>query len=292
MQPTHLPSFRALVIALHVGALVAAAGGVSGCIASADDEDLAGEPRAELEPSGLTMNGLTMNGLTMNGLTMNGLTMNGLTMNGLTMNGLTMNGLNAAALAQSSDLFSVLDSDPAARQMFSYVVGCALPRGTNIVFPELAGQVDYTFSGELGVAPGWSASHGVCGPACQGAVSACVLSRVNALGQHVSISLRGRPDALAVTPAERAAYTHREATYLGNVFTSPQRLYACRAGGDDQTLIGRVCGHGADVSGCAVTLLGDCGAVCAQRDATDGYFSDCRSPYDGSSLAAVTVFRQ
>jgi hypothetical protein len=289
MQPARPPSFRTLIIALQVGSLVAAATGLVGCVVeTASEEDTA--PGAE--PEGLTMNGLTMNGLTMNGLTMNGLTMNGLTMNGLTMNGLTTNGLTAAKLAQNSALLGALNGDVNARLAFTYIISCALPKGTDVVFPVLAGVANYTFSGELGVAPDWSSPTGVCGPYCQRMISACVLSRVNALGQHVSISLRGHDAELAVTTTERAAYTHREATYFGNIFTTPQRLYACRTAGDDQTLIGRVCGQGADVGACAVTVLGDCHGVCAQSDATNGWSGTCTTPTDGVFVPAVTVYRQ
>ena len=258
MQHSHLQPVRALVIALHVAALAAAATCLGACVVETDD-NVADAPLAEV------------------------------TTNGLTMNGLTMNGLSTASLTQNAALVSVLDASEDARKTFSYVIGCALPKGTDVVIPALAGQPSYTFSGELGVAPAWS--HGACGTTCQGAVSACVLARVNALGQHVSISLRGNADGLSVTPAERAAYTHREATYFGNVFSSVQRLYACRTATDDQALIGRVCGQGANVVGCAVTVIGDCDAVCARRDDTDGYYSDCHAPGDSTFPRAVTVFR-
>ena len=209
-----------------------------------------------------------------------------------TMNGLTMNGLTAKELAWNLVLTDALNSDPDARMFFRYVVDCALPPGEAVVFPELAGQTSYTFSGGVGIAPSWGVDGGTCDSTCQEWVSACVLSRVNALGEHVSLSLRGDSAALAMSPTEPAAYAHREATYFGNVLVSPQKRYACRAETDDQALIGRVCGAGADTSACLVTVLGDCASRCRTTGNTDGFFAGCATPDDGTFVPAVTVFRR
>ena len=216
---------------------------------------------------------------------MNGLSMNGLAMNGLAMNGLTMNGLMQTAAIQTT-----LVNDPLAQMFLSYVVSCALPSGQTMVPSYLVGLTSYSFAGNLGLAPQWTIEGGSCDTTCQNWISACAISRVNALGQHVPLSERGNNPGLALAAGEAALYPHREATYFGNVFASPQKRYACRAAGDDQTLIGRPCGNGSDVSACAITVLGDCNTVCSVHNA-DGSFGSCTTP-DGVFQQAVTVYRQ
>jgi hypothetical protein len=246
-------------------------------VAPDSEEEVATTRQADQVENGLTMNGLTMNGLTMNGLTMNGLAMNGLTMNGLTMNGLTLN----------EDATSTLGTDPLSQLFFSYVVSCALPVGQSVIASGL------TFNGAVGVAPQWGVDGGSCDTTCQQWVSACVISRVNALGVHVPLSIRGDNPALALMNGEAEAYSDREATYFGNVLTVPQQRYACRAAEDDQTLIGRPCGDGADVSGCIISVLDDdCHVACSVLDSTTGYFGSCATPASGIFVPGVTVYRQ
>jgi hypothetical protein len=221
-----------------------------------------------------------------NGLAMNGLAMNGLAMNGLVTNGLTVNGL-----MMTSDIAAILDADPLAQMFMTYVVSCALSADQSVVFPYLAGQADFIFAGGVGVAPGWGADGSACDATCQQWVSSCVIGRVNALGQHIPLSIRGENTGLALAPGEATAYPDREASYFGNVFTNPQQLYACRAAEDDQTLIGRSCGDGADVSQCAIDVLGDCHAVCSILDPTTGAFGDCTTPTGGAFGPASTIYR-
>jgi hypothetical protein len=261
----------ALVTAKLGGPLLCAAAlGLTAC--SGADEDLVGITQQPDE----AMNGLAMNGLAMNGLAMNGLVTNGLTANGLMMTG---------------DIAAILDADPLARMFMRYVVSCALPAAESIVFPGLAGQDDLVFTGGLGVAPEWGTDGSACDTACQEWVSSCVIARVNALGQHVPLSIRGDNPGLALAPREAAGYPRREATYFGNVFASPQELYACRAAGDDQALIGRACGDGADVSRCGIDVLGDCHVVCADLDPATGAFGSCTTPANGTFGPASTVYR-
>jgi predicted small secreted protein len=258
--------------------ILVASSALTGCAVTTESgEDVGVAAQALEEDNGLAWNGLTMNGLTMNGLTMNGLTMNGLTMNGLTL---------------TSSIASTLNTDANARSYFSYVVSCALPGGHNVTFPMLSGLPNYTFYGAVGIAPEWGVDGGTCDATCQQWVSGCVLARVNALGVHVPLSIRGPNAALTAGSYELGAYGRREATYFGNVLTSPQERYACRAAGDDQTLIGRPCGNGADTSACIINVLDDCATRCTVAGATDGYFGSCATPGDGSFVPAVTVFRQ
>jgi len=275
MPLTALAPIAARSSILLCSSLIATSAYLAGCAGSASGEEVGSTQQAMEDENGLTMNGLAMNGLAMNGLAMNGLAMNGLTMNGL---------------MQTSDIASTLDSDPLAQMFMKYVVSCALPTGQNVVFPTLAGQTNYTFLGGLGIAPQWGADDGAsCDVTCQQWISACAISRVNALGQHVPLSERGNNPGLALAAGEATLYPNREATYFGNVFTAPQMRYACRTAGDDQTLIGRPCGNGADVSTCAITVLGDCNSVCSTHNA-DGSYSSCATP-SGTFVPAVTVYR-
>jgi hypothetical protein len=207
-------------------------------------------PEAGDELTGITHDAdVTQNALTANALTANALTANALTANALTANALTAN--------------------PLARQFLKYVVGCALPAGAHLNLA-LGGQT-YGFDGAIGLSPAWGNAGGRCDAGCRGWVSACVLSRLNYLGETVSISLRGSRSELSSSVAERQAYPRREAAYYGDVFASPQVRLGClpiSAPGDP-----RVCGPTLD--GCAVIFVGGCQAVC-DAAAADGSFPNCR----------------
>jgi hypothetical protein len=222
----------------------------------------------------------------------NGLTSSGLTSGGLISSGLISSGLTSGALTSLSGLAQTLDTNPNAPMFLSYVVSCALPEGQTVVVPSAANPgTSHTFNGSIGIAPAWGASDTAsCDATCQEWVSACVISRVNHLGQHVDLSIRGANAALALVPGEATDYPNREATYFGNVFTSPQQIYGCRTATDDQTLINRPCGHGADVTGCVIDVLGDCGSVCSVNDPTTGYYGTCTA---GSTTygPVVTIYR-
>ncbi len=230
---------------------------VLGCVApegTDDDNDI--ESVATTQEAALTSNALTSNALTSNALTSNALTSNALTSNALTSNALTSNALTSNALTSNAL------SDPAAREVFKYIVSCALP-ATSHVDLTIDG-VDYSYPGELGLYPKWGSAGGSCNTACQEWVSACVLSRIDYLGQKVAISVRGANAALTPTAAELAAYTYREGTYYGNVFLETPVRDACVAPG--RVGLPRVCGPSVD--GCVVNDVDDCTSVC---DASSGY---------------------
>jgi len=166
-------------------------------------------------------------------------------------------------------------------------VSCALPADQSIDVPGYG-----SFAGSLGLAPEWGAEGSSCDAACQSWVSACVISRVNYLGVHVPLSERGNAPGLALATGEATDYPSREATYFGNVFTVPQQLYGCRAAEDDQTLVGRPCGNGANVTGCIITVEGDCHTLCSVYDPATGYFGGCTTSTNGTFVPAVTVYRQ
>jgi hypothetical protein len=255
-------SLRCLLVLL--GALTA-----TGCAVST------GEEVGVAEEAALTSNALTSNALTSNALTSNALTSNALTSNALTSNALTSNALTSNAL-----------QDPDAREVLKYIVSCALPATAELVTPE------ETYPGELGLAPEWGEPGGHCDQNCAEWVSACVLSRVDFLGVHVEISIRGDEPALATSPAEQAAYPDREATYFGNIFTAPQQRFACLPPGATEDP--RVCGP--SIEGCVMSFTAACNEVCAPPS-SDGAYNNCRAAVDGNgwdvqAFRSVTVYLQ
>jgi hypothetical protein len=102
-------------------------------------------------------------------------------------------------------------------------------------------------------------------------VSACVLARLNYLGETVALSIRGNKAALTSTHAERKAFPSREAAYYGDIFAAPQVRLGCLPPGISEDP--RVCGP--SLSGCAVRFVGDCRAACDGPRA-DGSYPNCR----------------
>ena len=244
-----------------LGWLAVVLGGLAatGCIAS-PDEDVGG-----LEEPALHGNALTQNALTQNALTQNALTQNALTQNAL--------------------------EDPEARELFSYIVSCALPEGAELQYTDGEGT-SHVFHGDLGLAPHWGNPGGKCDAACQQWVSGCVLSRLSYDGEPHVISVRGTHPALMVTGAEHHAFKRREATYYGNIFSQPQRLLACLPPGRKQDP--RVCGP--SIEDCALSFQGSCADVCL-GSLHNGAFFLCVGPSDHVGgmpkklyLGDVTVF--
>jgi hypothetical protein len=229
---------------------------------------------------------------TVNALTANALTANALTANALTANALTANALTAAALTANALTASALE-DPNARSLLGYVVGCALPSGTDLAIT-VAGAT-YRYHGQIGLAPDWGKHDGHCDSACRAWVSGCVLSRLNHLGQSVPISIRGGKSQLSSSSSERQTYPHREATYYGDIFATSQLLYGCLSPG--ATSDPRVCGH--DLDSCVVSFVGACDEAC-DGVKSDGSFPNCRDasrdahghfpPGTKAFLGSVTVF--
>lgn len=233
-----------------------------------------------LEESTLTTSSLSQNSLSQNSLSQNSLSQNALTANALTANALTANALTANGLATNALTASALE-DPLARELLKYIVSCALPQDAEIDLT--IDGADYAFPGGTGLAPAWGQSDGSCGPSCRRWVSACVLARVDYLGVSLPISIRGARRQIASTAAERSDFPHREATYFGDIFASPQTRRACLSPG--QTEIPRVCGPSLD--GCVMDVIGSCDEVCDDTG-PDGAFTGCGS--DGDAAADITVF--
>ena len=250
----------------------------TGCSSRGTPQDPVGQTRARvigtngLGENGLGENGLTMNGLGENGLGENGLGENGLGENGLTLNGLGENGLGENGLGENGlSVMDILDRDPNAVDFLKYVYSCAMPPGASLTLTLHHTDADggaittedggtsteqVVLEGKHGLAPEWGAADDAkCNDDCKRWVSACLLARTNAYGQHVKISLRAprsiwnpaipaEKDALDRTqylvmstpggpdgggcpdggsadggcPDEAADYPLREGAYFGNVF--------------------------------------------------------------------------
>ncbi|WP_437782984.1 hypothetical protein [Sorangium sp. So ce1097] len=223
---------------------------------------------------------------TRNAFTRNALKANALTTDRLATGALTGNPLTNEGVARSSDVMSAL-RDPLAREFLTYVAGCALPAGQSVQV-SLDGE-PHEFNGDIGLAPEWGRAHGHCNANCQGWVSACMLARVNHLGESLPISMRGKNEALDVEPGEQESFPHREGAYFGDLFAPEPLRFACKSPGS--TLISRVCGGtGVDASGCIIDVLGDCDDLCG-KPKSDGIFPNCRG--GGRTIpATVTIFRQ
>jgi hypothetical protein len=234
---------------------------VLGCIApegtNDETESVASIQQPAITNNAITNNAITNNAITNNAITNNAITNNAITNNAITNNAITNNAITSAAL-----------EDPNARELFKYIVSCALP-ATSHVDLTIDG-VDYSFPGELSLAPKWGLPGGSCNTACQEWVSACILARVDYLGQKVSISVRGAQSALTPTADELANYTYREGAYYGNLFADTQVRDACIAPG--RSGLPRVCGPTLD--GCVVHAVDDCTRVCT-GSAGFGSFMSC-----------------
>ena len=163
----------------------------------------------------------------------------------------------------------------AFHKLLRYMVGCALPAGTEVTIYASDGS-PRRYAGILGLAPEWQSQP--LGPYGERAVSACLAARVNALGRPVVLSFRG--PGLTTTPVERQLYTTHEGAFWGNVFAEQPYVAACTVDGGG--LSGRVC---ADPDGdCGFTYVGSCADVCATHDADEGYYADC----DGEAAVVDT----
>jgi hypothetical protein len=210
--------------------------------------------------AGITHNAISHNAISHNAISHNAISQNAISHNALTDNAISHNAITMAAL-----------EDPNARELLSFIVSCALPADQTVHVT--VDGVAYSYQGQLGLAPEWGEPDGSCDERCQQWVSACLLARVDFLGQKRLISVRGENKELASCPSERATFTQREATYYGNLFVTPQLRYACLSPG--QTEDPRVCGP--SLEGCVVDVLGSCDDLCGKVRA-DGSFPDCRAP--------------
>jgi hypothetical protein len=229
---------------------------------------------------------VTGNALSANALSANALSANALSANALSANALSANALSANALSANALTSQALE-DPLAREFLSYVVSCALP--AEAVVDMTIDGTEYKFPGGLGLAPEWGETGGHCDETCQRWVTACVLARVDFLGVHRIISVRGASPALRTTWQERRDYQDDEAAYFGNLFIPGAPKFACL--GPGKKAIPRVCGDSLDT--CPMQVVGSCAKACGFQGPAGG-FVDCSSSGNERKpeiyLESVTVF--
>ena len=184
----------------------------------------------------LNLQHVSLASVSQNRLATNRLATNRLATNRLATNALSSTRLEANAAAAA--LLATADG----REVYSYLVGCALPDGVTIE-ADVAGAPDsgppdtnYTcaggrcaFAGSLGLAADWAEQK--LDAKGERWVSACVFARVNFYETAQTISLRGDHPSLAVSDEEAASYTLEEGAFYGNLFThedDPIDWNACR----------------------------------------------------------------
>src|SRR5262249_13702784 len=134
------------------------------------------------------------------------------------------------------------------------LIECALDSTQSVEITIDGDTTPTKFVGDFGLAPQWAYANGSCQSDCRHWVTACMLPRVNAWGLRVPISERAKPLEADTSRQELEDFPNEEATYFGDMFASPQLMYACVAPGSN--LIERVCGP--DVSQCFLKILGSC----------------------------------
>ncbi|NOK20231.1 hypothetical protein [Corallococcus carmarthensis] len=239
----------------------------AGCSPGAKEPESA-DPLATQEQAALSYNRLSANGLSFNGLSFNG----------LSFNGLSFNGLSSAAFASWFGANPVL-----ADEVMRYVVRCAVPAGQTRTFTEAPANTVHTWTGLLGLAPGWSGG----APATvteQQVVSACLAAHANPFGVSVPISVQGRDaqgQEIPSSPEELASFARPESCFFGNLFQG-QGLYAGSQNPplDATQSTTRACavvdGSGMPRMTCApVVYVGSCSAACVPDGTAGVAFASC-----------------
>lgn len=212
----------------------------------------------------------------------NRLASNRLASNRLASNRLASNSLGAAALSSGS-----LIETEEGRDVFSYIVSCALPSGESVTVQDSAGT-SYTFGGLIGLAPAWATTTPTVSD--RRWVTACVLARTNYYGVPVEISMRGSASALATDAAEESAFSAAEGAFYGDLFDDQaQSWYAC---GASTTAIEplRLCtiSENGSTTMCGFTYTNLCSSSCGSGQ---GPWSGCAAG-SGSYAEVITTFLQ
>ncbi len=300
-------------------ALVATLG--AGCIADDGAYD-------DLTPTAKeTHNAYTFNAYTFNAYTFNAYTFKGPLWADLTTNQLDAAHLPAGFLDELDDPTPIEHTDLTigeyAEMTMRYLYSCAMDEGDTMDVVTPGGKA-FTFEGELGVAPQWAVAPlqndpslnqtpgtmsrlvglpplaRACDSDCQRWVSACVISRINAFGIAIPISLTGDNDALGRTSDETTTFDFQEGAFFGNILTDSPVLYSCSGTSWDSNIWrpildavppydyidARLCGR-ENTSRCMVEYLGPCSDVCGQSP-DGGYYDPCTTP-DGISYPQVAT---
>jgi len=229
--------------------------------------------------------------VTANRVTANRVTANRVTANRLPANRLMSSRLSDGRLTVNMDTAGKLLSSEDGREVFSFIVSCALP--SDVFLEADVDGTTFEFAGEMGLTPEWLTSP--LTPEGQGWISACIFARVNSSDVALPISMRGTNQALASDADERAGWSVEEGAFYGNLFTpldQPILWIACRgagqAAGESGGLIERDCAEpdpaNPGLTKCGFIYAGDCGAysndqACEQFSASGTFYRRChRAP--------------
>jgi hypothetical protein len=188
-------------------------------------------------------------------------------LNRIALNGIVANRVVATQIAENqlvvgetaNPMVLPMLATSEGREYFSYIVSCALD-GSQVVVANGA-----TYKGSIGLAPGWVS--GGLSMSDKRWVSACLLSRVNAYGISVEISMQGANPALAASATEMVSHPLAEGAFYGNLFvpdTQKMEMVACRglaqATGENGDLVNRDCAEpaGNGLTQCGFRYAGDC----------------------------------
>lgn len=243
-----------------------------------------------------------------NRLAANRLAANRLAANRLAANRLAANKLSANRLEANTETAEML-STADGREVFSYMMSCALPKGTRIeaTVPDVPDTAPpdtlyrcksgrCRFPGTLGLAEHWIDRR--LSPKGQRWITACLLARVNLYGIKQIISMRGAAPELSISPGETERFSLQEGAFYGNIFVDPDaplNWNACRGrdqmAGEEGGLELRDCTepdpNDAGRTKCGFKYAGDCGnftgssthvPACWSLDPEDGAYSDCLVP--------------
>jgi hypothetical protein len=218
-----------------------------------------------------TSNKIALNKIALNKIALNKIALNKIALNKIALNKIALNTISTQDL---------IDNDP---ELLDYLISCAFPEDVTLVGTDSHGT-EIEFHGGIGLAPRWATRRLTQGE--QRWISACMLARVNNAGASIFISLRGPHDALDVTTEESNEFPLQEGAFFGEIFSDPQRFYACRgadlyAGGFGSTFELRACAKptdAGDTTVCGMTFAGDCGAFDRERACdrqTGDYYERC-----------------
>jgi hypothetical protein len=214
-----------------------------------------------------------------NGMSQNGMSQNGMSQNGMSQNGMSQNGFATAAFQ------SWFNANPALSDtVMQYVAKCAAPAGTSYTWKNPTTGVTYSWSGLLGLAPGFAAGSAPT-IAEQQVMTACLAAHVNKYGRSVLIAIEGKTAAgvkITVGANELTTYAKTEAGFFGNVFTG-EGVFICRDHSDYVSQSAksslRACAFNKQTVGPSAVCpplyyVGDCASMC-QKNASGPYYDSC-----------------
>jgi hypothetical protein len=203
-------------------------------------------------------------------------------------NGVCQNGLATIGLLPTSPTGAAFTAwfnqdVPSSEAVMPYLYSCAAPAGQTVTWKNPATGVSYTWTGALGLAPGWASGF----PSTtleQQAVTACLGALVNKYGVHVPLAVEGRTAAgtrIALSPDELSTYSVREGCFFGNLFNGDGVFVGLdHPSWGAGTSSARACALDPSFDGSSVDcpplyqVAGQCSSIC-KLDLTGTYYTSC-----------------